>query len=93
MDNLKKSAVLDLWGILFHRFGVAAKAEPCEPKNTLSRQLWRNGRLRVKLKFNEVNYSNIAAKVFLFLEHVVYVRRLNIKFTTLLDFEKSSSSP
>ena len=29
----------------------------------------------------------------IFLEHVVYVGRLNIKFTTLLDFEKSSSSP
>ena len=37
----------DFWGIFFHRFRIAADAEPWEPENTPSRQLWRNGRLRV----------------------------------------------
>ena len=67
INNFKKSAVPDfftvqlyhlflqciklMWGIFFHRFGIAANAEPCEPENTPSR---RNGRLNhpsLRVKF------------------------------------------
>ena len=50
MNSFKKSAVLDLCGIFLNNFGIiiAANAEPPEPGNTPRRQLWRNGRLRVK---------------------------------------------
>ena len=48
MNKFRKSAALDLWGIFFHRFGLAADAEPWELETTPSRQLWYYGRLRVK---------------------------------------------
>ena len=53
MKFLTKSAILDnreiSWGLFFHRLGIAVSAEPWELKNRPMRQLWRNGRLRVKL--------------------------------------------
>ena len=47
INYFQKSAIRDLLGTFFHRFGMAVNAEPWEPENTLSRKLWRNRRLRV----------------------------------------------
>ena len=39
-----------MWGVFFHRIGIAANAEPRGPENNRSRQLRRNGRLRVNIQ-------------------------------------------
>ena len=45
-----------MWGKLFHRFELAVKAEPWEPKTNPTRQLWRNGRLRVNLRYTAIGH-------------------------------------
>ena len=52
MNYFKKSAILGLWAIIFKTVNV----ELWEPQNTPMRQLWRNGRLRVKKSFCTLDY-------------------------------------
>ena len=84
--GLKKSAILDFWGIFFHRFGIAVNAEPWQLKNRPMANYGATGALELKSNRLSEKQLSIYLHIFtykIFHAHIKYMFRIK----TFLAFE------